>query len=259
MSAPQESKTACPSRATELLLLDHEFHGHAGVPAWVNTWRISMATVTVSMVQIGVVGMGMDHRFMLMGVGMWLRAVPLEFMGVLVVIVMRMQVIVLQWFVLMRVLVALADMQPDAQAHERAGSEPRGQGDRDDATDSDSVTVQCPSLSITKTADAAEVAAGGTIGFVITVSNAGAGAAYNVSMTDTLPAGVSWSIDAGNTEVTPLDFISYPISHSLVGALAWGIGTSELTHVLATQTIVQQRPKTMRSSRSASTFRKRPP
>jgi len=31
------------------------------------------------------------------------------------------------------------------------------------------------------------------------------------------------------------------------GALAWGIGTSELTHVLATQTIVQQKPKTLRA------------
>ncbi len=31
-----------------------------------------------------------------------------------------------------------------------------------------------------------------------------------------------------------------------LGALAWGIGTSELAHVLATQTIVQRRPKVMR-------------
>ena len=31
-----------------------------------------------------------------------------------------------------------------------------------------------------------------------------------------------------------------------VGALAWGIGTSEVAHVLATQTLVQRRPQTMR-------------
>jgi 3-isopropylmalate/(R)-2-methylmalate dehydratase large subunit len=31
-----------------------------------------------------------------------------------------------------------------------------------------------------------------------------------------------------------------------VGALSWGIGTSEVEHVLATQTIVQRKPKTMR-------------
>jgi len=40
---------------------------------------------------------------------------------------------------------------------------------------------------------------------------------------------------------------SHTCTHGALGALAWGIGTSELTHVLATQTIVQQRPKTMRA------------
>ena len=33
-----------------------------------------------------------------------------------------------------------------------------------------------------------------------------------------------------------------------VGALSWGIGTSEVKHVMATQTIVQRRPKTLRIS-----------
>lgn len=39
---------------------------------------------------------------------------------------------------------------------------------------------------------------------------------------------------------------SHTCTHGALGALAWGIGTSELTHVLATQTIVQQKPKRMR-------------
>ncbi|MDA1116839.1 MAG: 3-isopropylmalate dehydratase large subunit [Proteobacteria bacterium] len=39
---------------------------------------------------------------------------------------------------------------------------------------------------------------------------------------------------------------SHTCTHGALGALAWGIGTSELTHVLATQAIVQQKPKTMR-------------
>ena len=39
---------------------------------------------------------------------------------------------------------------------------------------------------------------------------------------------------------------SHTCTHGALGALAWGIGTSELTHVLATQTIVQQKPKAMR-------------
>jgi 3-isopropylmalate/(R)-2-methylmalate dehydratase large subunit len=46
--------------------------------------------------------------------------------------------------------------------------------------------------------------------------------------------------------VTLLCGDSHTCTHGALGALAWGIGTSELTHVLATQTIVQQRPKTMR-------------
>ena len=39
---------------------------------------------------------------------------------------------------------------------------------------------------------------------------------------------------------------SHTCTHGALGALAWGIGTSELAHVLATQTIVQQKPKSMR-------------
>jgi 3-isopropylmalate/(R)-2-methylmalate dehydratase large subunit len=39
---------------------------------------------------------------------------------------------------------------------------------------------------------------------------------------------------------------SHTCTHGALGSLAWGIGTSELTHVLATQTIVQQKAKAMR-------------
>ena len=35
-------------------------------------------------------------------------------------------------------------------------------------------------------------------------------------------------------------------THGAFGALAFGIGTSEVEHVLATQCLVQKRPKTMR-------------
>ena len=38
---------------------------------------------------------------------------------------------------------------------------------------------------------------------------------------------------------------SHTSTHGAFGSLAWGIGTSEVEHVLATQTIPQQRPKTM--------------
>jgi 3-isopropylmalate/(R)-2-methylmalate dehydratase large subunit len=39
---------------------------------------------------------------------------------------------------------------------------------------------------------------------------------------------------------------SHTASNGAVGALAWGIGTSEVEHVLATQTIIQRKPKSMR-------------
>ena len=39
---------------------------------------------------------------------------------------------------------------------------------------------------------------------------------------------------------------SHTSTHGALGALAWGIGTSELVHVLATSSIVQRRPKAMR-------------
>ena len=39
---------------------------------------------------------------------------------------------------------------------------------------------------------------------------------------------------------------SHTSTHGAFGALAFGIGTSEVEHVLATQTLYQQRPKTMR-------------
>src|SRR5215469_18713560 len=38
---------------------------------------------------------------------------------------------------------------------------------------------------------------------------------------------------------------SHTATHGAFGALAFGIGTSEVEHVLATQTLVQRRPKTM--------------
>ena len=39
---------------------------------------------------------------------------------------------------------------------------------------------------------------------------------------------------------------SHTATHGAFGALAFGIGTSEVEHVLATQCLVQKRPKTMR-------------
>jgi 3-isopropylmalate/(R)-2-methylmalate dehydratase large subunit len=45
---------------------------------------------------------------------------------------------------------------------------------------------------------------------------------------------------------------SHTSTHGAFGALAFGIGTSEVEHALATQTLVQRRPKTMRISYSGA-------
>jgi uncharacterized repeat protein (TIGR01451 family) len=60
-------------------------------------------------------------------------------------------------------------------------------------------TVQCPAVTVTKTADAPTVNAGEPIGFVITVTNAGPATAAAVVVSDTLPSGsgLSWSIASG--------------------------------------------------------------
>src|SRR5216110_795566 len=44
---------------------------------------------------------------------------------------------------------------------------------------------------------------------------------------------------------------SHTSTHGAFGALAFGIGTSEVEHVLATQCLVQRRPRTMRINYSA--------
>jgi 3-isopropylmalate/(R)-2-methylmalate dehydratase large subunit len=46
---------------------------------------------------------------------------------------------------------------------------------------------------------------------------------------------------------------SHTCTHGGLGALAFGIGATELSHVLATQTIIQRRPKTMRVRFEGST------
>jgi 3-isopropylmalate/(R)-2-methylmalate dehydratase large subunit len=45
---------------------------------------------------------------------------------------------------------------------------------------------------------------------------------------------------------------SHTSTHGAFGALAFGIGTSEVEHVMATQTLVQRRPKTMRINYSGT-------
>ena len=45
---------------------------------------------------------------------------------------------------------------------------------------------------------------------------------------------------------------SHTSTHGAFGALAFGIGTSEVEHVLATQTLPQQKPRSLRITFTAS-------
>ena len=61
------------------------------------------------------------------------------------------------------------------------------------------ITVDCPLIVITKTADDEEVSAGDQIGFVVEVTNTGAGSAFGITVNDVLPAGLAWTIDDANS------------------------------------------------------------
>src|SRR5262249_17333612 len=60
----------------------------------------------------------------------------------------------------------------------------------------------CPDISVLKEADASPVNAGDPIGFTLTVSNAGPGTAAGVTLTDTLPGGITWSEDSTSCSIT---------------------------------------------------------
>ena len=57
------------------------------------------------------------------------------------------------------------------------------------------ITVDCPDIKVVKTAEHDVIQAGQQAEFLITVSNEGTGTAYDVSLTDTLPPGITWKTD----------------------------------------------------------------
>lgn len=69
--------------------------------------------------------------------------------------------------------------------------------------DSGAITVTCPELSISKTTDTPVVTAGGVAHYTITVDNsAGSGSAKGVTISDALPAGLTWSENSGDCSIS---------------------------------------------------------
>jgi uncharacterized repeat protein (TIGR01451 family) len=69
------------------------------------------------------------------------------------------------------------------------------------------LSVSCPTLAIDKTADAASVDAGSTIGFTVTLTNSGSADATGVKIHDPLPGGVgvNWSLDESSNSSCSLN------------------------------------------------------
>jgi uncharacterized repeat protein (TIGR01451 family) len=75
-------------------------------------------------------------------------------------------------------------------------------GNTDPVSDDATVTVQCPNIAVTKTANpVGPVSAGTNIGFDIVVTNSGPGTATGVTVTDTLPAGFSWTENSNSCQI----------------------------------------------------------
>jgi len=64
------------------------------------------------------------------------------------------------------------------------------------------IAVDCPDVSVVKTAKHDPISAGDTAEFDITVSNLGPGTAKDVNLSDPLPAGITWSEDSDFCSIT---------------------------------------------------------
>jgi uncharacterized repeat protein (TIGR01451 family) len=97
-------------------------------------------------------------------------------------------------------------------------------------------TVQCPSVTLTKTADAGFVNAGEQIGFTITASNSGAagtGTATDVVIDDPLPSGngIDWHLEAGPATCSVTGVA--PAQSLICSAADLAPGASEVAHVIS--------------------------
>jgi uncharacterized repeat protein (TIGR01451 family)/fimbrial isopeptide formation D2 family protein len=71
----------------------------------------------------------------------------------------------------------------------------------DDNEASANIVVECPGLNVAKDAVDDSIVAGGTAAFSIVAWNAGPGTAHNVTLSDTLPAGLTWTDDSDDCSI----------------------------------------------------------
>ena len=102
------------------------------------------------------------------------------------------------------------------------------------------ITVTCqapqPDVAVVKTADASIIGAGQTAGFTITITNTSGVTANNVTLSDVLPAGLTWSISPPNA----LFVLTGPAGGqtlSLLNPITLTAGQSVSVHVIATTTV----------------------
>jgi uncharacterized repeat protein (TIGR01451 family) len=62
------------------------------------------------------------------------------------------------------------------------------------------ITVKCPTLQVTKSADAASIRPGDRVGYTVVGLNSGGGNAYGFALTDSLPSGLTWSLDPAGSD-----------------------------------------------------------
>jgi len=106
-----------------------------------------------------------------------------------------------------------------------------------------SVLIECGSLAVSNVADSTTVSAGGTMGWTVTVTNAGPATAHGVLLVDSLPLPVTYTpgIDAASTDATCGFDASLPLINCNFGDLA--AGASKHLHFIG-----------LTSSKSCGTF-----
>lgn len=95
-----------------------------------------------------------------------------------------------------------------------------GQTEGENNTDGASITVNCTSLAIVKTADSEQIEGGDPLGFTITVSNGGESTALGVTVQDQLSTLTTWSDNSAACSISPSGLLTCNFGDLAAGASA---------------------------------------